>query len=70
MIFSWVGTTAIILLVVLVHRLDQPWRGIVDAGVVVGLGWGLISLLHATVATFVRAAYLISPEVPSRYNER
>ena len=30
----------VIALVQLVHYLDQPWRGILDAGVVVGLGWG------------------------------
>ena len=36
---------------VIVHRLDQPWRGILDAGVVVGLSWGTI----ATLALSVRA---------------
>ena len=34
------GTVAIIVLVILVHRLEQPWRGILDAGVVAGLTWG------------------------------
>jgi len=33
------GTAAIVVLVLLVHRLEQPWRGIVDAGVVTGLTW-------------------------------
>ena len=44
-------TLGILVLVVLVHRLDQPWRGILDAGVVVGLSWGTI----ATLALSVRA---------------
>ena len=70
MIFSWVGTTGIVLLVLLVNRFDQPWRGIVDAGVLIGLGWGMISLVSAAVATFRRGAYLISPEVPDSYNDR
>ena len=39
------GTAAIVVLVVLVHRLDQPWRGIVDAGVVAGLTWGAVATL-------------------------
>ena len=38
-------TIGIIILIILVRQLDQPWRGIVDAGVVVGLTWGLVSLL-------------------------
>jgi len=45
MITAWSITTMVVCLVLLVHRLDQPWRGIVDAGVVVGLAWGLLSLL-------------------------
>ncbi len=47
----WFGTLGILVLIVLVHRLDQPWRGILDAGVVVGLSWGTI----ATLALSVRA---------------
>ena len=43
-ITAYVLTLAIVVLVILVHRLDQPWRGIIDAGVVVGLGWGVLSL--------------------------
>ena len=42
---------AIVLLVVTVRQLAQPWRGIIDAGVVVGLGLGLVSLIYL----FVRA---------------
>ena len=67
--FAWFGTTAIVILVLLVHRLDQPWRGIVDAGVVVGLSWGLASLVYAAWATFTRDEYLISPDVTGRYNK-
>jgi len=41
---------AIVGLVLSVRLLPQPWRGIVDGGVVVGLGWGVI----ATVRLFVQ----------------
>lgn len=37
-------TSAIILLVVGVSMLPQPWRGIIDCGVVAGLGVGIVSL--------------------------
>lgn len=41
----------VVLLVLAIRHLDQPWRGIVDAGVVVGLGLGLLSILwHAARA--------------------
>jgi len=52
MIVAWLGTFAIIGLVLLVHQLNQPWRGIVDAGVVLGLTWGLVSLAVIVVRTF------------------
>jgi vacuolar-type H+-ATPase subunit I/STV1 len=38
-------TAMIVVFVLLVRLLDQPWRGIVDAGVVVGLTWGLVATL-------------------------
>lgn len=34
----------IVVLVLFVRMLDQPWRGVVDAGVVVGLGIGTASI--------------------------
>lgn len=57
-------TTGIIILILLVRLLDQPWRGIIDAGVVVGLSWGLVSLLIFSVLAFTRAKFDYSPEVP------
>ena len=38
---SWVFVVAIVLLIWWVRSLPQPWRGIVDGGVVLGLMWGL-----------------------------
>jgi hypothetical protein len=45
MIVAWVLLIAIVAIVVAVRMLPQPWRGIVDAGVVVGLGWGGMSIV-------------------------
>ena len=45
LIRSWVLVFAIIGIVIFVRQLAQPWRGIIDAGVVVGLGTGLLSML-------------------------
>ncbi len=45
-------TIGIICLVVLVRLLPQPWRGIIDIGVVIGLLWGLVSLLAFSYKAF------------------
>ena len=43
-IVSYTFVTLIALLVVAVRHLPQPWRGIVDGGVVVGLAWGAVAI--------------------------
>ncbi len=45
LIVSWLVYLGIIILIIGVRQLDQPWRGIVDAGVVVGLSWGVIAIV-------------------------
>lgn len=42
---SWAVTAIIFLVVVAVKRLANPYRGIVDAGVIVGLLWGSTSVI-------------------------
>ncbi|MEO0326054.1 MAG: hypothetical protein AAF447_24105 [Myxococcota bacterium] len=44
-IVSWVLIVVLTGLIVAVRALPQPWRGIVDGGVVVGLGLGLASVI-------------------------
>jgi hypothetical protein len=60
-------TAGIIVLIILVRLLPQPWRGIVDAGVVVGLAWGLISLIIFSFQALSREQFKYSPEVPEEY---
>jgi len=48
LIVSWSVLGAITLLVIGMRMLEQPWRGMVDAGVVLGLAAGSLSVLwHA-----------------------
>lgn len=61
----WIGTGLILLAVLLFNQLDQPWRGILDAGVMVGLAWGTLSLLWASWSTFRERRALIGAEVPA-----
>ncbi len=39
---SWVLLVALVILITAVRALPQPYRGIVDGGVVIGLVWGLL----------------------------
>ncbi|NNJ70449.1 MAG: hypothetical protein HKP10_04085 [Kiritimatiellales bacterium] len=57
-------TTMIILLIVLVRQLPQPWRGIIDAGVLLGLGWGLVSVWFFSARAFFGKDYDVCPETP------
>ncbi len=57
-------TLGIIILVICVRFLDQPWRGLVDVGVVLGLTWGIISLLIYVAQALTRKDFVHSPETP------
>ncbi len=60
-IVSWSILSGIICLVLLVRALDQPWRGIIDSGVVVGLAVGALSI----VVHLARALLGNPPEMPA-----
>ncbi len=64
LIAAWVVLLAVAGLVALVRALDQPWRGIVDAGVVVGLGWGLLTLIVFYVLGLIGDRMPADPQVP------
>lgn len=49
LVSAWVLTTMIIALVLLFHQLPQPWRGVLDAGIVVGLSWGLLATVNCAM---------------------
>lgn len=61
-----IALTAMIVCFVLIARsMPQPWRGIVDAGVVVGLTLGVASIAYFLIISSNDPARLtVSPEVP------
>ena len=56
---------AIIVLVLVVSQLSQPWRGIVDAGVVAGLGVGAASIVFFAVRALAGTPPPIAPDLPA-----
>jgi hypothetical protein len=65
LITSWVFYAALIIVIVAVRQLDQPWRGIVDAGVVVGLTWGAVAIIIYYVRALAGHPPQVSPELPA-----
>ncbi len=64
LIISWCLLLGIVGIVQLVRLLDQPWRGIVDAGVVIGLAYGTAALLVHFVAVLLGRPITVHPQTP------
>lgn len=63
-------TSMIILLIVLVSLLPQPWRAVVDIGVVVGLLWGIVSLSLFSLMAFGGKPYPFDPELSDNLTKK
>ncbi len=58
-------TAGIVALVLGVRRVAQPWRGIIDLGVVLGLTWGIVSIAVFVYMAFATEGFDHSPETPT-----
>jgi len=68
MIISWSVSIGVAVIVAAVKRLPYPWRNIVDAGVVVGLTWGTISILGGYIISLGTgiAPIDVDPSLPEK----
>jgi len=64
MISAYLLTIMIVTLIILFQWLSQPWRGMLDVGVVVGLIWGVITIAINAVQAFGGGPFYHSPELP------
>ena len=62
-------TVGIVALVVAMRWVAQPWRGIVDLGVVLGLTWGIVSIGVFVFMAFATDGFSRSPETPTDAGE-
>lgn len=63
LITSYALLVMIFCLVSIFRLLPQPWRGILDAGVVIGLSWGLLSTLCFLYLEFFNERARTDPEL-------
>lgn len=61
---AYILTFGIMLLVKLVSYCSQPWHGIIDLGVVLGLTWGLIAFLIFSYQALFGKNFNHSPQTP------
>lgn len=66
LIVSWVLVCGIVALVLTLRMIDQPWRGIVDAGVVIGLVTGTLSVFWFFGRAMIGATMPLAPEATDR----
>lgn len=64
MITAYLLTAMIVTLIILFQWLSQPWRGMLDVGVVVGLIWGVATLAVFAARAFGSGPFDHSPELP------
>ncbi|MBT8446427.1 MAG: hypothetical protein KJO38_04710, partial [Gammaproteobacteria bacterium] len=50
-------------LILLFRLLPQPWRGVMDFGVVVGLLWGLVATLTISIRALSTDQFSVDPEL-------
>jgi len=56
-------TVGILIMITLFRQFSQPWRGVLDLGVVVGLSWGILATLYYILLAFMSPAFDVSPEI-------
>jgi hypothetical protein len=61
---AWIVSGLIVLAVLAVRHLPHPWRGIIDAGVVAGLGYGTLVFVQQAITSGITGIPRVSAELP------
>jgi len=69
-IVVWILLIGIALIVVLFQKIPQPWRGVLDFGVIVGLSWGIIATVVYFFKFWVADKVEFDPEVVEPSQQR
>lgn len=63
LVTTWILTLGIVLFVIIVRKFSQPWRGIIDLGVVLGLIYGLATIYYFLFRAIFRKDFDVDSEV-------
>jgi hypothetical protein len=66
MLVAWSITLGVIGIVLVVRGLAQPWRGIIDAGVVVGLAIGVVSIIYHSLRALAGRVMPVPADLPEQ----
>jgi hypothetical protein len=69
LIVTYTIVFCILVFILIFQQISQPWRGILDVGVVVGLCWGLVSLIWFSFQAMAAKSFKYSPEIPQSNKE-
>lgn len=64
LIFRWTFVTALYTLIYMVKFLPQPWRGILDGGVVIALVWGLGAVWYFFARYLLGLGHPVASDLP------
>ena len=64
-IAAYLLTVVILAFVFIFRALPQPWRGVLDVGVIVGLSWGLTATFYFLIKYVRSPNETVSPEIVS-----
>lgn len=65
LVVGWGTLVGVTALVFWVRTLPQPWRGIIDAGVIVALTWGALTLVAFTAKAMRGDPMPVAPDLPA-----
>lgn len=54
MVIAYIALLLIVVAVLVVHAMPQPWRGLIDWGVILGLGYGVGTILYGAKVFIAR----------------
>ena len=64
LLVSWGVLVGVVLLIIAVRFAPQPWRGIIDLGVLVGLTWGSLAVIGHAIAALRTGIPRVSAKLP------
>jgi hypothetical protein len=66
LVSAWTLVVGIVTIVLIVRKLPQPWRGSVDAGVVLALSWGAVAIVRECVLAWRAGRGRVDAELAQR----